>query len=240
MSKLNLELGRSSRMLESSIQQLSQLLGVNDLNNFEFINEETDGIEIPAYNEIIGLVSNNPELVMNTNVLKRDDMNILYQESLAIPDLSVGLGIRRINETNDNALVAGISFALPLFNANKGHIEEAYIKKDRNKSLYDLEKLKLQQSLTEAYNKMANNTSSIKMLTEDIIPQAERAVIILEDGYKEGRYTLLEVLDSQRTLLELEIEYFNAVMEYNNNLFEIEKIIGQSLTGISREKHNNE
>lgn len=47
------------------------------------------------------------------------------EQAEAIPDPTISLGLRDFRGSNDQALVAGISFPIPVFDSNRGNIERA-------------------------------------------------------------------------------------------------------------------
>ena len=64
------------------------------------------------------------------------------------------------------------------------------------------------------------------------IPEAQNAFEIIKDGNLVGRFTILDVLDSQRTLFELQSEYLRTLSNYNIQLARLERLIGQNIDKI--------
>ena len=80
---------------------------------------------VPSLEELNRRLENNPELARWTTELEQRRAALKLEKSRAIPDLTAGLGYRRLSGSDDNALVGGISIPLPLFNRNQGNIREA-------------------------------------------------------------------------------------------------------------------
>ena len=194
----------------------------------------------PPYEEISKRIINNPALAMNVKLEDYDDANILYRKSLTIPNVTIGVGVRRIVESDDNVLVAGVSFPLQLFDDNSIHVEKSYIDKKIRFQIQEQKKLELLQELYLHYSKANENKLILSALGNKLIPQADEALKIFVEGYKSGRYTLIDVLDSQNKITELEVDFSKASSEYYSNIFDMEKLIGQSISELTREMNDNE
>lgn len=134
----------------------------------------------------------------------------------AMPNPRFGLGIRRFNENDSTALVAGISFPLPVFNRNQGEIRQAgaaIVEADANARQQDLD---LQQRAVAAWEKFAAAHKEAGAYQSDMVPSAERAYAQASDGYNAGRFSFLELLDAQRTLYEVQEARLDSLL----NLYE--------------------
>ena len=56
-----------------------------------------------------------------------------FARSQAVPDPTFGLGVRRFNENDSTALVAGVSFPIPVFNRNQGGIQRSQSQHDQGR-----------------------------------------------------------------------------------------------------------
>ena len=66
---------------------------------------------------------------------------------------------------------------------------------------------------------------------ETILPKAQKALEQTDEGYKAGKFSYLDVLDSQQTLAEARIAYVSALWDLNRLAAELEKVTGTRLTG---------
>jgi len=64
---------------------------------------------------------------------------------------------------------------------------------------------------------------------ERLIPAADNAMALTEEGYRYGKFELMDVLDAQRTVLELESEQTAALMEFHTLLAKIEALLNINL-----------
>lgn len=112
-------------------------------------------------------------------------------------DPAVGLGVRYVRETGDVGLVAGVSLPLQVFDRNRGNIAAA------RSALAAAEARRagtLATTRARARNAIANVEAAqrrVQALEKAAVPEATEALRLAELSYREGRATLLEVLDVQ-------------------------------------------
>jgi cobalt-zinc-cadmium efflux system outer membrane protein len=62
-----------------------------------------------------------------------------------------------------------------------------------------------------------------------MIPEAERAANDYEQGYKSGRFSLLELNETQRILLDARLEAVLTAANYHRFRIEIERLTGAAI-----------
>ena len=112
-------------------------------------------------------------------------------------DPAVGVGVRHIRETGDVGLVAGVSMPLQIFDRNQGNIEAAR----QVAAAADARRASTLASTTaRAHNAIANVEAAqrrVEALEKAAVPEAAEALRLTELSYREGRSSLLELLDAQ-------------------------------------------
>ncbi len=119
---------------------------------------------------------------------------IARERSLGVPDPTLSAGVRRFEESNDQAFVVGISMPLPFRNRNQGNIaaaEAQYRATSANEAIAEADyRLEFERART-LY--LAAETR-VETLSSASLPQAEEALRLVEIGYRNGRFPLIEVL----------------------------------------------
>lgn len=178
--------------------------------------------------------ANTEELLKNTPDYKFHSANVEQSKSLldlekanAIPDPNFSVGLRDFRGGNDQALVAGVSIPLPVFNLNGGNIQKARYQAVKA----DVERQKLllsgQASLAEHVQQTENAYLTATRINQDILPQAQEAFVQAKRGYNAGKFAYLEVLDAQRTLSETRLSYVQALRDFHVNSAEVERLTAQ-------------
>lgn len=112
-------------------------------------------------------------------------------------DPAVGLGVRHVAETGDVGLVAGVSMPLPVFDRNQGNISAARAEvraaEANLASVTATARVRAQNAIINVEAAQAR----VEALEVAAVPEAAEAVRLAEISYREGRATLLELLDAQ-------------------------------------------
>lgn len=236
-TSLEIQIQNTEMQYLSEIQNLKALLG-NSGVGFSSV-ETTCNLEfnIPDKKELQKLLLNTPGLAKFKTDLERTKREINLQESMAMPDLSLSVGYRKINETNDNVMIMGASIPINIFNNNRGNIQEAKIRADQTKYKYSGLRNGYEAQLSLLLNNIKGLEVMIRKLDSESLPKARNAFEIINKGNLVGRFTVLDVLDSQRSLYMLESQFVSAVAEYNRNVIELEAL---TLTKFNYSKKNKD
>ena len=112
-------------------------------------------------------------------------------------DPAVGLGVRHVRESGDFALVGGLSMPLQVFDRNQGNIAAARA----NVAAAEARRAGALATVTvRVRNAIANVEAAearVEALEKAAIPEASQALRLAQISYREGRATLLELLDVQ-------------------------------------------
>ena len=160
--------------------------------------------------------------------LKRElaEKILRLEKSLAVPDVNIGLGYRRFEETEGNAFLGMFSIDLPLFNRNQGAIKSA----NYNLSAEGLDKKGNTISLTTTLNTLQMNLrrllSEHSSIEQSVLPSAKKAFTQAKDAYQRGRTSYLELLDAQRTLVETKTKRLDLMLAITESKARINNIIG--------------
>lgn len=159
---------------------------------------------LPDRQVLLDEVKNTPQTRANEFAKLRAASHLNLVQAQAIPNPTIGFGIRHFNENNDTALVAGLSFPIPVFDRNQGGIQTAKAEIIEADALARQQDLNLKQSAIKAWEQMATAYNEVEAYQADVIPSAEKAYAQASDGYNTGRFSFLDLLDAQRTLYEVQ------------------------------------
>ena len=112
-------------------------------------------------------------------------------------DPAVGIGVRHVQGTGDFGLVAGASMPIRVFDRNRGNIEAA------RQALAAAEARRVNTvaaATAKARNAIANVEAAqrrVEALEKAAVPEAAEALRLAQLSYREGRASLLELLDFQ-------------------------------------------
>ncbi|MDY6945603.1 MAG: TolC family protein, partial [Pseudomonadota bacterium] len=173
-----------------------------------------------------------PDVVRFASDALAQDARIRLAEASRAADVTVAAGVRRLEALDDQALIA--SFSIPLGTRQRAAHEEKSARADRARVSADRESrlLELRAKLFELYQEISHARTEAEALHENIRPQAESMLETTQQGYRAGRFSLLELADAQTQLLEVENEAITAAAQFHTLLIEIQRVTGAPIRAL--------
>ncbi|PWG01985.1 TolC family protein [Sphingosinicella humi] len=125
-------------------------------------------------------------------------------------DPSVGIGVRRIEETGDQAFVAGFSMPLPIFDRNRGNIEAARAEARSAEARLNNVLAQASARINNAEANLVAADARVEALEEAAIPEAGEALRLAQLAYQAGKIDLIELLDAQEAFASAQTELIEA------------------------------
>ena len=185
---------------------------------------------VEPFPALMGQIERNPDITRFASQARLRDAELRLAQAQARPNLALSLGVRRLQEGNDTALVAGFAMPLPMFDRNQGAIREARVRRAQSDAELQAAFTNIRGTLYGAYQEMTAARESADSLRNDAIPQAQTALEQTQSGYERGRFSVLELLTAQQELLVLREAAIDAAADYHRLLAELERITSEPLT----------
>ena len=202
---------------------------------FERAEGDLYGMSQPApLQEPGAAISGNPDVARWETEQKQRRAALRLEQARAVPDVTAGGGVRRFEETDDAAMVFGLAVPIPLFDRNQGGIREAIAALAEARQQYEAVRVKTLAALAEAANALAAAWEEATILRQDALPKAQQAFEAVQQGYRQGKFDYLYVLDTQRALFQTQAAYINSVEAYHKARADVERLIGRSLDATSK------
>lgn len=173
--------------------------------------------------------------------LQRAEMEIRRRKALTavenarrVTDITVSLGVKRDQEQGRTQAVVGLSIPLPLFDRNEGNILEALKREDKALLERASTRMQLESEATQARERLSSARAQAQSLAADVIPGAQSAYDAATKGFELGKFSFLEALDAQRTLLQARSQYLKALAEAHRANAELNRILGTDALSIAR------
>ncbi|MFP5449226.1 MAG: TolC family protein [Alphaproteobacteria bacterium] len=130
----------------------------------------------------------------------------------AVPDVTVSIGVRRFEEDDASALVAGVSVPLPLFDQNRGNIAAARAEAAVAEARLNAARLEAEAAVrtSAARSSAASSRLTAARQGESTAQEAYRLARI---GYEAGRLPLSELVAARRALAEAREQTIAAAVE---------------------------
>ena len=178
-------------------------------------------IEVPLDSNF----SNRVSLLEQESVLKtqlaKTQLELAKKE--AVPDITLGVGVRNYQETSDKVFLVSTSIPLAVFNRNKGNIAiaQATQANAETQSVWANRNAKIE--LENKSVEISNLIDAIKQYDSTVGPAANESLRIAELGYQAGKISLLEFNSNKQIWLDKQLARYDLWLALQNQIAEIEK-----------------
>ncbi|ACT58412.1 TolC family protein [Hirschia baltica] len=147
-------------------------------------------------------------------------------KSAAIPDLTVSAGLRRFEETGEQAVIAGISIPFPIFDRGRDAVRAASFRRDAATLSRTVTEQRLLSQKRAAVSSRKAAQKRLDILTSEALPAAEEAYTAAVKGYEIGRFDLTTTLDARATLIETRSALIEADFALQSQDMRLRALIG--------------
>ncbi len=145
-------------------------------------------------------------------------------QASARPDLSVSLGVRRLEGADDQGLVMSVSVPLGSRPRSAFSVGEADAQLAALEARREAQRLERHQTLFEKYQELNHARTEFEMLRTRMQPKAEQALAFTRRGFEGGRFSFQQVALAQSTLFALRERSVDAAARYHTLLVEVERL----------------
>lgn len=235
--RLELEAERTRDQLDLTQQnrytqrtQLAALLSIEEVELGALSEVPTQSSTLPSDRSLLAsLETNNPELhafkqhVQSAS--RRADLSRLDR----YPDFTFGLNyIQMASNRAKDPWNISVAVSLPIWEVkNRSAIRSANAERRATEQRYQNRVFQLKAKLSATLSRRADNRHRMQRYEQQLIPLAEQALENSRSAYESDQLSVLELIDSERALLELNLNYARAVA----NVTQADAVIN-ALTGI--------
>jgi cobalt-zinc-cadmium efflux system outer membrane protein len=217
---------RVSSTLASARRELAVLMG-DTAAKFSAVSGRLDDLgRPPSFQVVIAAIDSNPQLMRWTAVYAQRNAELLLARLKPYPDVRVSGGWRHYNETGDDAVRLSLSVPIPVFDRNQGNILSAQESLAKTKAEREANRNTLIVLAGRAYDSLQGSLRELKVLRDVAIPKSSQAADAIFEGYGQGRFTLLEVLDAQASVTQARLREQEAQQNFHIAVATIEGLVG--------------
>jgi cobalt-zinc-cadmium efflux system outer membrane protein len=180
----------------------------------------------PSFPSVIAAIEANPQLVRWTAVYAQRNAELLLARLKPYPDVRIAAGWRHFNDTNDDAVRLSLSVPIPVFDQNQGNILSAQESLAKAQVERQANRNTLIVFAGRAYDSLQGALRELAVLRESAIPKAQEAAEAIAQGYGQGRFSLLEVLDAQASVAQARLREQEALQNFHVAVATIEGLVG--------------
>lgn len=209
---------------------VTSLLGPRaDLPQERFRGELASGVDVPALEILRGFVrAFHPGIEAARKRREAALREVEAARARRTPDLEVSAAAGRDGDA-DAVIQLGLEIPLRVFDDGEAAVAAAEARRRRADHEAESALAVAERDLAEAWRLLVAARDRTRLFRDEVVPKAVRAVELTEEGYGKGRFTLLDVLDAQRTLAEARVALVVAAGEMVRAAADVEKVAGTKL-----------
>jgi cobalt-zinc-cadmium efflux system outer membrane protein len=168
------------------------------------------------------IVNESPAVKIAELGVKRAEAALAREKREPIPNLQLRAGMEqngeRLSEPRGTAVglqgFANVGVTIPIFNRNQGNIAAAKAEAERAKREVERVKLLLRERAASVGQTYTFSQTAVDRYKDQIIPRAQKAYEMYSKKYQQMAAAYPQVLIAQRTLMQLEVSYMNALESF--------------------------
>jgi cobalt-zinc-cadmium efflux system outer membrane protein len=152
-------------------------------------------------------------------------LSLLKAERFPTPIFSLGALFNAPGEFDVGGRAA-LSLAIPLFSRNQGEIAGSLARIEQVRVHRDALRRSIEAKVFAALGRAEAQRAQVEAYRETVVPTATTIESLAEEGYRLGRSSVLAVLDAQRSLRDVKVEYLQALLAQQSALADLEDVVG--------------
>src|SRR5438445_753184 len=179
-----------------------------------------DTLPVNADELVEKIVNESPAVRIAELGVKRAEAALTRAKREPIPDLQLRAGMQQNGELLSDGRSVGLQgFAdvgvrIPIFNRNQGNIATAKADAERARREVERVKLVLRERSASVVQNYTFSQAAVDRYKNQMIPRAQNAYKMYTKKYREMAAAYPQVLIAQRTLMQLEVSYINALENF--------------------------
>lgn len=229
---------QAERKLDTARRQLAELYG-SDAPKFSHASGKLrQSIQLPSLQSLKQSLERHPEMLRWAALLEQHRQMVTLEESKAVPDLTVGVGLKHFNGNDNLSGVVQFSVPIPIFDRNQGNIRKAREELGKAHENSRANRINALVVLTSTHRKLEFLRDEVETIERNLLSSSQSVQEKTWRAYQEGKASYLEYIDAQRMFAEARIRHTETLVEYNKAFFELEALAGRPLSEINSNGNN--
>jgi cobalt-zinc-cadmium efflux system outer membrane protein len=230
LARAGIEREHAEHELLSSRRRLAAMWGASEPDFDEVAGNLYALPEISPFESLLARLADSPEFLRFASEARLRDAELRVAEAQARADLTVRAGLRFLHETNDEALVFGITRPVGSAARAESAANAAAAMRAQTDAELEAHRVRAEAQLFELYQELRHALTEAGMLETSVIPEMEAALEDTRYAFERGRYSFLEWVDAQRELIDVERARIDAAANAHLFLVEIERLTGEPVS----------
>jgi cobalt-zinc-cadmium efflux system outer membrane protein len=143
-----------------------------------------------------------------------------------LQDFTLSAGVKREAVTHDNSLQVGVSLPLPIFDRNQGERRATRADLAASEAELTAETQRLQQERLRLEAERESSFREVQQLHE-LMTSSGQAVVAMQEGYRAGKFSLIDLLDVQRAYVDAQDADLAAHQSFHRSDAALDELLGR-------------
>ena len=200
---------------------------------FEYTQVEGDLFSMPqvlSFEKLKQRLEQSPKFSRLLSKKRLHQLDLKLAEAKSSLGWDMNFGVRHYEQTQEQALIAGISIPFGEGSRNSGGIAEARANLSQLEIKEDEIRVRFKTSLYSMHQELLHHFHQVDAYRNNIIPKLEQALKQTRRAYNLGRYSYLELRNVQNELINARHALVEASINAHLKRIEIERFTGEQIT----------
>jgi cobalt-zinc-cadmium efflux system outer membrane protein len=171
------------------------------------------------------LLSASPELGAARAAVQRACWLVQRARAEPIPNIDVQASAQHDNESGDDVASVTVMLPVPIHNKNQGAIRAAEAELRAAQADVARLELDLQSRLASAFERYSTARQQADRYQREVLPDARTSLELVTQGYRQGEFAYITLLEAQRTLSRANLTYLSALEQLWESTTAIEGLL---------------
>jgi len=172
-------------------------------------------VALPERDAALAALAALPDLTRWDAEAARQASLVTLAERQALPDLTLSVGARTYSGQDGSAWVAGLALPIPIFTQFAGARAEASARQEQAAHDRRADEVRIRAEFLSAHETLSRAIEEARALRDEVLPRASKVYEALNEGYRRGKFRLLDLLEARRTLARTRLQYVDALVRLN-------------------------
>jgi cobalt-zinc-cadmium efflux system outer membrane protein len=211
--------------LEQFRTHLNMFLGNVLPEDYALVGELDSDLQIPDFHRLV-----EEQLPLHPLLQRADRYRMAADRSVKASQFgwfpSPVVSATSAQELDGDVFKIGVGLQIPLWNFSRAAVDRERQTLRQTEHEQEGIRLDLEAALMIHHNHLLIHQRTLQLFQDGLLEEAEMSMEIAESSYREGEISLIEYLDARRTYQSIQIEYQQALFDWNRELAELDRAAG--------------
>lgn len=176
-----------------------------------------------------GAPESSPDLALLTAERDAAGARVRLAETGNFSDPTGRVGVRHFGQGNDVAIMVGASIPLGSRTANRGNVARANAEAQAAEAEIAVTRVQVRREIDRLIAERATLATEIVRIEREVLPSAERAVVLVRDGFARGgtAFTFLEANQAQQAVVDARSRRVELLRRFHLNGARLDRLTGR-------------